>query len=574
MSLKSITELPNEITNDIDIADPHEMIDLLCQSDAQIFHGYKDFISMMDQEMLDKLDECISAAEELLSDPEDSVILMSGAGTSGRLAMFIARAFGRLFPENGNLFQYLIAGGDLALIKSQEGAEDDPAQGIKELEERFANAKRGLFIGITCGMSAPYIAGQISWTLTKENVKSIFLGFNPVERARTTEIEDWHKTVREVAEEAEESPHCILLNPVVGPEPITGSTRMKGGSATKILLETIFFEAGRRAEKLPAVHESTMGGKAVLREYDNVRACLYKESHDLARLIALGAQCLHNPGVEAPWHKGHIYYLGDRTAGILGLVDASECPPTFGAEFEDVRGFLEGGWGTLLSTGVDLSGESEYYRISLDDFSRDILPGIGSGDLVVGLGISQLSEKVASLLADTRAKGVKTAAVVVNPAGELPKEIDVKVKPRLSFLGPTEDLPAYAEFALKLTVNALTTGAHVLTGKVYSNRMIDLRISNNKLYYRSIDIVSVLMGVSEDVARESVQKALYHTDTLTDEIVNAPISGHVRAATDQEKVVPKALLLATGKFSYHDACAALAQDPIVRNIIQRIVATG
>jgi len=75
------------------------------------------------------------------------------------------------------------------------------------------------------------------------------------------------------------------------------------------------------------------------------------------------------------------------------------------------------------------------------------------------------------------------------------------------------------------------------------------------------------MGVSEEVAKESVVRSIYETDQPTEEMRNAPISEYIRASTSREKVVPIALLLSTGRFSYLEAREALAKDPIVRNII-------
>ncbi len=103
------------------------------------------------------------------------------------------------------------------------------------------------------------------------------------------------------------------------------------------------------------------------------------------------------------------------------------------------------------------------------------------------------------------------------------------------------------EVALKLTLNAITTGAHVLAGKVYGNRMIDLRISNNKLFHRTISIISDLIGVSAEEALEALLKSIFQTDELTEAEREAPISACIEAAKNVEKVVPKALLIATGQ---------------------------
>ncbi len=560
----SITEIPNELTSDIDLASPLGIVRQLRQSDGQIYNGYSTFPAISDQEILDRFETCVEMAADVLRSPEPARIVLSGAGTSGRLGMFVSRAFNRILPKSKAIFRYLIAGGNLALIKAQEGAEDDPNRAVEELQSVIGEAKKVLHVGVTCGMSAPYIAGQIAWCLKQPHTKSILLGFNTIDRSRNHPVEGWDRTFRDVAVEAEQSNSCVVLTPIVGPEPITGSTRMKGGSATKLLLEVLFVEAARRAGLLDSAGTTKLSLIQQLSRYDDVRRSLYQQERDLSELVHLGGETLRSRDENA---YGHLYYLGAESAGILGLVDASECPPTFGAHFGDVRGFVGGGWETLLGSGADLSDQGEWYRIGLDEFASHLLPKTTASDLVVGLGIERMGPEVLSLLERAYSQGAKTAAIVVNAGEALPSWLNIAVKPEVGSTGPVDGLPAYAEYALKLALNALTTGGHVLAGKVYGNRMIDLRISNNKLFYRTLGIVTTLMGVSDEIARESILKAIYATDTPTEAMRTAPISEYVNRATPREKVVPIALLIATGQFNHAQAKEALSQNPIVRNLV-------
>ena len=182
MSIKtrrSITETPNELTSDIDVASPIEIIRLLRSTDAQIFGGYGGHIGMNDPETHEKLAELADKAAAILRLPTGRVIL-SGAGTSGRLAMFAARTFNKFFAtsENPTPFRYTIAGTDLALIAAQEGAEDNANQGIADLKAAAEGAEAVFYVGITCGLSAPYIAGQLSYMID-EGMKghSVLMGF-------------------------------------------------------------------------------------------------------------------------------------------------------------------------------------------------------------------------------------------------------------------------------------------------------------------------------------------------------------------------------------------------------------
>jgi hypothetical protein len=128
-----------------------------------------------------------------------------------------------------------------------------------------------------------------------------------------------------------------------------------------------------------------------------------------------------------------------------------------------------------------------------------------------------------------------------------------------------------AEYAAKLVCNAITTGAHILAGKVYQNRMIDLNISNNKLFYRTIGIVKDIARVDEATALLSVLKSIYKTDAPTEEHFKAPVSAHIAAASWKKKIVPRAILLATGKYNYETAGEALSKNPIVRSLIEEII---
>jgi N-acetylmuramic acid 6-phosphate (MurNAc-6-P) etherase len=242
-----------------------------------------------------------------------------------------------------------------------------------------------------------------------------------------------------------------------------------------------------------------------------------------------------------------------------------------------VRGFIFGGWKGLLGPagGVerDLSSEGALYRIDVCEFGKEKLPRLGNKDMVLGLGLGKIEARIVALLREAGRRGAHTAAVIVNgDTGNAQRHVEICVAPKVGPEGFVRNAPIFAEYAMKLVLNAITTGGHVLKGKVYQNRMIDLRISNNKLYYRTIRIVSTIMGVSESAARRAVLRSIYNTDALTRHVAQLPVSKHIDASTRQEKLVPKALLLATGRFNSREAAGALRKEPIVRNIIMQMLA--
>lgn len=594
---RSVTESPNELTTGIDVATPLQIVRLLRSTDAQIFAGYGGHPGLNDPETHNTLATLADIASEIMRNPRGRVVL-SGAGTSGRLAMFTARTFNRVLstPENPEPFRYTIAGTNLALIAAQEGAEDDPIQGVKDLEAAASGADEVFYVGITCGLSAPYIAGQLAHMLdNKIQGHAVLLGFNPVELSRDIAIEGWHTSFKEVALRAEQAENATVLNPVVGPEPITGSTRMKSGSATKILLETLFHTA-RAAGDDPEADEALrqMALNYVVRvlfaDYEAAIREAYLPTESLAELIDAGGYTL-NAG-------GRIFYLGTAApdkitggcnnhspdhdhdehsavihpdSGILGLVDASECPPTYGASFDDVRGYIDGGWSALLANGEDLSSVGENYHVSLDNFRADKLETLTSKDLVVFLGNFKGRDE---LVEQVHGHGARSAAIVYSEADNPPATgIIVEIAPPITTIssgeedGAPEIFDGPMQLAMKLVLNALTTGAHILSGKVYGNRMIDLKISNNKLFFRTVGIIQDLTGASEEIARKSLIASVYKTDAVTAEQLDAPISKHIEASKTVDKVVPVALLMATGKFNWNQATEALAKDPVVRNAI-------
>ena len=578
ISPQNFTEAQNYLTQDIDMATPEEMLRLFRQSDSQIYNGFEEFPAITDELILDKLEKVILATAKVLKNSKNSAIVISGAGTSGRVATLISEQFNQLLPKLGltPCFYPLIAGGNLALIKAQEGAEDDAVQAVKDMRQFTDGKKLTAYFGVTCGMSAPYISGQLNYTAPKKEFFSVLMGFNPSEASRDVPIENWNYTFKDIVKKIEKNDSCVILNPILGPEPITGSTRMKGGSATILLLEVIFALALWQTRKLSLKSLVPLKSKTkwTLREaimeclyhYELTRVHTYRNIPKLSELITKAGKALRS--------GGSIYYLGNPPCGLLGTVDASECPPTFGADFEDVRGFVIGGWKSILGKGKDLSDEGEFYRISVVDFIKDILPKLSKKDIVIAIGCKTIPKKLRDLIRISSEKGAQTGVIAVNGNPATLEKLADSVCPSIPVAELIEGIPSYAVYATKLCLNAITTGGHILAGKIYQNRMIDLKVSNNKLYYRTINIISSVMNVDTETATKCLHKAIYETDKVSAQITKTPISSHIEASTGKLKVVPTAMLLATGKFNYKSARKALESEPIVRNIIQSFIEKG
>lgn len=578
----SVTESPNPLTQDIDTASPAGILRLLRQCDSQVFSGYLTHPCIMDDEMLEVAAQVAWRLSRVLAEGDRGRIVLSGAGTSGRLAVFLAREFNRLLRgmHAQERFHSLIAGGERALIAPVEGAEDQGSKGADDLRPFLdGDAGHSLYIGITAGLSAPYVAAQCEALRESKNWDVVLLGFNPAEMARDERVSPDVPSIAEIIEAMKDEERFFLLNPVYGPEAITGSTRMKGGTTTKLLLETIFHLALELAGMDPErkrIELGTDGSLLPLRShlldcyerYRDVFDAAYVNIPALAELVRLGGGSLRA--------SGRIYYIGRGAAGMMGVMDAAECVPTFGADPFDVRAFLREGWSAWLGEGRDLSSNGRGYLIGHSDFQSHFLPSLERTDLVIGIAVSTLGDNTKIILEQSKTQGARTALVLVTAvtprAEELPSGLDVLCVIPVHSLGFRPGFTNEGELALKLCLNAITTGAHVLAGRVYHNRMIDLRLSNSKLYLRAIRTIMELVGVEEETARVALHKAAFRTERLSEEQLLAEPVAVIRATQDRRGVLPQALLIATGRFDPDTARIALAEDPVVRRVVERSLA--
>lgn len=576
----TITESINPLTRNIDIADHVGIVRLLRQSDAQIFAGSDVWPCLLDEEIVEKIALTALRLSRHLKNPKSAVVI-SGAGTSGRIANLVSTQFNRYLREHNmpEVFRPLIAGGAEALIQAQESAEDSAAIALKDFKEALGEADGGMYFGITCGLSATYVAAQLDYIGGHAEFNSVVIGFNPVSMARDSLVEGWDKSIKQVFDTALESDRFTMLNPVYGPEAITGSTRLKGGTLTKVLLDTAFAVAVQilEDEEKPEKERMEVSEENLfpLRELilDVLHRCresiqeAYLHVDALAELVRMAGTALRS--------GGRIHYLGRGTAGVLGLIDASECPPTFGADLYDVRGYLLEGWEPLGYNNASMKTRGKGFEIDHEYFEKQVLPEISKGDLVVGIAIGNLGENTNRLLGLAAKAKASTGLIFIGTGkpkkSDIPEGVDMRCFITLDRLGFAPGMFNEAETALKVCLNALTTGGHIMAGKVYGNVMIDLRISNNKLYHRSVRLISRLIDVSEDQARRALYHAVFKAEPKAEELENTPISVYISRAINRSKVIPLAILLGTRQFSYAEAEERLASEPRVRRIIEEII---
>lgn len=368
----------------------------------------------------------------------------------------------------------------------------------------------------------------------------------------------------------------IILNPVVGPEAITGSSRMKGGSATKILLESILLKAHFALSHPTSVPAVTL--PQILVMYESMCKATYLDCSNISRAVELAAGSLKS--------NGHVYYLGWGSSGFMGLLDASECVPTFSANFDDVKGFLQGGYKTLKNKEGELTlVGSNRLCISLEDFQGKFLPELTSLDTVVfirpnGKEIQEV-RRISQLVEEKGAHIIGIVCEKENLLSNLFMNNNCVIyirepsrneeQPFEGFLEPiftTFVKECLMEISIKWILNAISTGAHVLKGKVLTSFMIDLKVSNNKLFHRAISVVSKFARVHKERSLHAVLQAIYRTDII-ENVLDRQVSEHVTRGTVVDQVVPVAVLVATGKFDVQSALEALKAKTvshILRNL--------
>ena len=191
---------------------------------------------------------------------------------------------------------------------------------------------------------------------------------------------------------------------------------------------------------------------------------------------------------------GHrLIYIGAGTSGRLGVLDASECPPTFGVSYDLVRGIIAGGYDCLVKA-------SEGGEDSRENGIRDIESLINSGDVLVGISAAGGAAYVLGAIEKARELGAHTVAVTSNADSPLAKSVDICIFTDTGAEVVTGSTRMKAGTAQKLVLNALSTGAMIKTGKVYENLMINLRPTNEKLRRRVISIVREILDVDEGKA--------------------------------------------------------------------------
>jgi N-acetylmuramic acid 6-phosphate etherase len=229
------------------------------------------------------------------------------------------------------------------------------------------------------------------------------------------------------------------------------------------------------------------------REDARVVEAVGREAPAIARAIELAAERLAR--------GGRLIYVGAGTSGRLGVLDASECPPTFSTPPEMVVGLIAGGARALTRAVEGAEDHAEQGAADLEAI------GVGPGDLVVGIATSGRTPYVLGAVEHARARGAATVGLSCNRPSALGRSVDVEIAP---VVGPeviAGSTRLKAGTATKMVLNMISTGAMVRIGKTFGHRMIDLTPTNQKLRLRTRRILRELGGIPDDEAARLLEAA-------------------------------------------------------------------
>lgn len=204
--------------------------------------------------------------------------------------------------------------------------------------------------------------------------------------------------------------------------------------------------------------------------------------------------------VERMQRGGRLFYMGAGTSGRLGIVDASECPPTFGVPYGMVIGIIAGGDQAIRKAVEFAEDDREQGWKDLMVFE------INENDVVVGIAASGTTPYVLGALEIAKSKGILTGGISCNPGSPLSQLADIAITPVVGPEYVTGSTRMKSGTAQKLVLNMLSTAIMIRLGKVKGNRMVDMQLSNDKLVDRGTRMVMEATGLEYERSNELLQE--------------------------------------------------------------------
>lgn len=221
--------------------------------------------------------------------------------------------------------------------------------------------------------------------------------------------------------------------------------------------------------------------------------CIESQFDMIEKLIEITGNALNN--------NGRIVYMGAGTSGRLGVLDAVECPPTFGVDYDTVVGLMAGGEEAFVKAqeGVEDSDEAAVNDLKAINFSEK--------DVLIGIAASGRTPYVISGLKEASRIGAKTGAIVCTSDSEISKVCDLTIE---AVSGPevlTGSTRLKAGTTTKLILNMISTISMKSLGKIYKNYMVDLKLNNKKLVSRAVNIIMSVTGCDSNLAIKKLEES-------------------------------------------------------------------
>lgn len=232
--------------------------------------------------------------------------------------------------------------------------------------------------------------------------------------------------------------------------------------------------------------------KLINEEDKKVAYCVEKAIPDISKAVELVVESF-NKG-------GRLIYVGAGTSGRLAIADAAECYPTFGIPFDMVTGIIAGGDKAIRTPVENIEDNEEQGRIDIRSLN------CCEEDVVMGIAASGRTPYVIGALKEARELGAKTISLANNPNSEIGRIADCKIE---IITGPEVIMGSTrmkAGTSQKMVLNMITTTAMIRIGKVYSNLMVDMRPTNEKLLDRALRLIMQATGVTREVAEQYLNK--------------------------------------------------------------------
>lgn len=233
--------------------------------------------------------------------------------------------------------------------------------------------------------------------------------------------------------------------------------------------------------------------QAINNEDKKVALAIEKVLPEIGRAIEMIAEAFQK--------GGRLAYFGAGTSGRLGVLDASECWPTFGVEHGMVSGFIAGGDKALRLSVEAAEDSSEFGLSDLSAFAPT------PNDVIVGISAGGNPQYVLAILEGAKKAGCRTIGISSNPEAKLKPLCDIFINPIVGEEVLTGSSRLKSGTAQKMILNMLSTGAMIRIGKTYKNYMIDVRMVNEKLLDRGCRFVSEIAKISYDEARKYIEQS-------------------------------------------------------------------